>query len=185
MPNFFHNIRRRLLKENRFIKYLQYAVGEIILVVIGILIALYINNYNQEKKTERRVVAILEEVQHDLEKNIRESDIMLDFYEEQDSLVYLVIEDKLTPGDYYGNSYARTLLTAVKHMKIYTNGYNNLTGKTDEIPKKYRHLLRPLNELYVYQKYEVDKFDDRMNLLTDHFHDDFAAKPVVPGLDIY
>ncbi len=50
MIKFFRKIRHRLLSENKFSKYLIYAIGEIILVVIGILIALYINNLNTEKQ---------------------------------------------------------------------------------------------------------------------------------------
>jgi len=50
MIKFFRKIRQKLLSENKFSKYLLYAIGEIILVVIGILIALYINNLNTEKQ---------------------------------------------------------------------------------------------------------------------------------------
>ena len=49
-------IRQKLLSENKFSKYLLYAIGEIVLVVIGILIALWINNkniQNQNKEKER------------------------------------------------------------------------------------------------------------------------------------
>ena len=49
MIKFFRKIRQNLLSENKFSKYLIYAVGEIVLVVIGILIALQINNWNQER----------------------------------------------------------------------------------------------------------------------------------------
>ena len=50
MIRFFRKIRQKLLSENKFGKYLTYAIGEIILVVIGILIALYINNLNTDKQ---------------------------------------------------------------------------------------------------------------------------------------
>ncbi len=50
MIKFFRKIRQKLLTDNKFSKYLLYAIGEIILVVIGILIALYINNLNTEKQ---------------------------------------------------------------------------------------------------------------------------------------
>ena len=50
MIKFFRRIRQRLLSENKFSKYLIYAIGEIILVVIGILIALSINNWNENLK---------------------------------------------------------------------------------------------------------------------------------------
>ena len=49
MINFFRKIRHQLFTTNKFSKYLLYAIGEIILVVIGILIALQINNWNNQK----------------------------------------------------------------------------------------------------------------------------------------
>jgi len=49
MLNFFRKIRQKLLVENRFNKYLLYAIGEIVLVMIGILLALQVNNWNTER----------------------------------------------------------------------------------------------------------------------------------------
>jgi len=66
MIKFFRHIRQRMIKENRVSKYLLYAIGEIVLVVIGILIALQINNWNSERKEanleEEILVGILENV---------------------------------------------------------------------------------------------------------------------------
>jgi Family of unknown function (DUF6090) len=53
MLKFFRKIRQRLLTENKISKYLLYAIGEIVLVVIGILIALSVNNWNQENKDRK------------------------------------------------------------------------------------------------------------------------------------
>jgi hypothetical protein len=52
MARFLRNIRQTLLVENRFTRYLIYAIGEIVLVVIGILIALHFNNQNTDRKTK-------------------------------------------------------------------------------------------------------------------------------------
>ena len=52
MIKFFRKIRQRLLSENKFSKYLIYAIGEIVLVVIGIIIALQINNWNENRKNK-------------------------------------------------------------------------------------------------------------------------------------
>jgi len=50
MINFFRKIRRQFAQNNHFFKYSRYAIGEIVLVVDGILIALQINNWNEERK---------------------------------------------------------------------------------------------------------------------------------------
>ena len=50
MIKFFRTIRKTLIMENKTSKYLKYAIGEIVLVVVGILIALQINNWNENRK---------------------------------------------------------------------------------------------------------------------------------------
>ena len=60
MLRFFRQIRQRLLTDNKFSKYLLYAVGEILLVVIGILIALQVDNWNEERKDSKTLISILE-----------------------------------------------------------------------------------------------------------------------------
>ena len=70
MFKFFRRIRQQLVRENNFRKYLVYAVGEIVLVVIGILIALSINNWKasiDKEKLEKGLYAdLIEELQIDL-----------------------------------------------------------------------------------------------------------------------
>ena len=51
MFHFFRRIRQAFLTDNKYQKYLIYAIGEVLLVVIGILIALQINNWNENRKT--------------------------------------------------------------------------------------------------------------------------------------
>ena len=49
MIGFFRRIRKKLADGNQFVKYSRYAIGEILLVVIGILIALQVNNWNEDR----------------------------------------------------------------------------------------------------------------------------------------
>jgi len=59
MFKIFRKIRQKLLSDNKSIKYLLYAIGEILLVVIGILIALQINNSNDYKKQRQKEIVYL------------------------------------------------------------------------------------------------------------------------------
>jgi len=70
MIKFFRKIRQKLLIENKFSKYLIYAIGEIVLVVIGILLALQINNSNQSRKTEALEKSVLTDLLNELNSNI-------------------------------------------------------------------------------------------------------------------
>jgi len=62
MIKFFGKIRQKLLSENKIGKYLKYAIGEIVLVVIGILIAVQINNWNNHKQQVQREIIYLKEI---------------------------------------------------------------------------------------------------------------------------
>tara|TARA_R110000744_G_scaffold380117_1_gene499843 strand:+ start:1751 stop:2536 length:786 start_codon:yes stop_codon:yes gene_type:complete len=72
MIKFFRKIRQKLLSENKFSKYLIYAIGEIILVVLGILIALQFNTWQIEKKDRKIEKTLLENIKRDLESDIQE-----------------------------------------------------------------------------------------------------------------
>ena len=71
MIKFFRKIRQKLLTENKFNKYLIYAVGEIVLVVIGILIALGVNNWNQNRLQKIDEVKSLKFLKAEFEGNLQ------------------------------------------------------------------------------------------------------------------
>ena len=72
MIKFFRKIRQRLLTENKFSKYLIYAIREIVLVVIGILIALSINNWNEGNKRKSQERDLLLQMKHNLERDLKQ-----------------------------------------------------------------------------------------------------------------
>ena len=69
MLPFFRKIRFRLAAENQLLKYMRYAIGEILLVVVGILIALYINNWNEQRKERAYELEMLEELVKSMKKD--------------------------------------------------------------------------------------------------------------------
>lgn len=115
MIKFFRKIRQKLLSENKFSQYLFYALGEIVLVVIGILIALQINNNNTKEKnlneSKEFTVRLLNEVKSNIQianyeisrkkRHLSTATEVLDLIDKEineqsprtlDSLVYLILE---------------------------------------------------------------------------------------------
>ena len=74
MIKFFRKIRQNMIKENKVSKYILYAIGEILLVVIGILIALNINNNNELKQQRSKELNYLKNIKTDLKLNIAHLD---------------------------------------------------------------------------------------------------------------
>lgn len=69
MLRFFRKMRSALIPENRFGRYFFYALGEIVLVVVGILIALQVNNWNENRKTAKQEKNFFSDILNDLEKD--------------------------------------------------------------------------------------------------------------------
>lgn len=72
MFKFFNKTRQNLIVQNRFAQYLLYALGEIVLVVVGILIALNINNANEVSKLRQKEKVLLEEMQMNLQDDMED-----------------------------------------------------------------------------------------------------------------
>ncbi len=72
MINIFRKIHFNLVEQNKTGKYLKYAIGEIVLIVIGILIAISINNWNEERKDRIKEQVILHQLKEEYESNLKQ-----------------------------------------------------------------------------------------------------------------
>jgi hypothetical protein len=100
MIKFFRKIRQKLLSENKFSKYLFYAIGEIVLVVIGILIALSINNWNENRKNTEKENKYLSNIN----KEIINDSLTLErswFRNRQKKIECLELAKQYVMGDYF------------------------------------------------------------------------------------
>ncbi|MFK7782122.1 DUF6090 family protein [Psychroserpens sp.] len=77
MIKFFRQIRHNLLTEGKTSKYFKYAIGEILLVVIGILIALQISNWNQNRLNSNKETAILADIHKEFTQNKKQLDSVI------------------------------------------------------------------------------------------------------------
>lgn len=96
--------------ENRTSKYLKYAIGEILLVVIGILIALQINNWNQVRIQNNELSKIHQRIILDIENDIRELSSNLIFWKEKEPIFKKVINDSMS-ADLFDLGLSRLLTT--------------------------------------------------------------------------
>ena len=70
MIKFFRKIRQNLIMENKTSKYIKYAIGEIVLVMIGILLALQVNNWNEQRKLNNEEQHLLEDLHSEFNVNL-------------------------------------------------------------------------------------------------------------------
>ncbi|RIW18272.1 hypothetical protein D0X99_00815 [Algoriphagus lacus] len=74
MITFFRKIRQKLLSQNRVTRYIAYALGEIFLVTIGILIALQVNTWNEQRKTKIKAYSYLQRLNEDMEIALKDTE---------------------------------------------------------------------------------------------------------------
>lgn len=121
MIKLFRKIRQKLISENRVSKYLIYAVGEIVLVVIGILIALQINNWNEARNLAVRKVETLHEFQESLRSDLRkiEANMAINVQVKQSASLILDYMDKDLPyNDTLKYQFGRTVITWPIDIKV-------------------------------------------------------------------
>ena len=99
MIKFFRKIRQRLLSENNFSKYLIYAVGEIILVVIGILIAIQLNEWRNDSINTKQKQKVLLALKTEFEVNLTRLDTVF-YYQEQSFLKFIKSKDLIDSINY-------------------------------------------------------------------------------------
>jgi len=133
MIKFFRKIRYDLMEKNKTGKYFKYAIGEIILVVIGILIALSINNWNQkqiEKKQIRniyaRIVRDFNNTAKEIERDVANMDITYNIME--NIIKGDVIKDSLLTNNKYFLSHFQAS-SGYPDIQIKANGISLLESK--------------------------------------------------------
>ena len=161
MIPFFRKLRKKMADDNKPIKYARYAIGEIVLVVIGILIALQINNANEARKQEIKIEIVLREVLEELSTNIKIANNGIEFSFKKDSSFQLVRKNRLRQIYVSNNlNHFMSLPTYYNYGTFTQNGYDNLINNLNIIPIEYKSILKKLNILYGTETRFVVKYSD-------------------------
>lgn len=147
--------------DNKPMKYMRYAIGEIALVVIGILIAVSINNWNQRNNNETKITIILKEIQSDILIDLEASNLIIDYQIFTDSISKNIFNNKYTPEDLRNGNF-QFIGYNYRDFKTTSNGFDNLKDNIDDVPEKYKHLLPEIKNLYVTTKTTIDVYNDKM-----------------------
>lgn len=159
MARIFNSIRHRLLKENRLTRYLVYAIGEILLVVIGIFLALQLNNWNAGRKEAAKELGLLAEMRQNLEVDLKDCRYNIDMNQRLlrgNVAVLKHLEDRTPFLDslrvHYGNLFGSTVLTPN------TSAFDNLRSIGFDLITN-DSLRRSITKLYSERYTYLDKLE--------------------------
>ena len=155
MIKFFRKIRQNLLMENKTGTYFKYAIGEIILVVIGILIALSINNWNENRKNSNEEIAILQSLDKNLILAKKQSESLVSTEKDSKAVLLLVLGiDTITDKNSISDNIFKDAFWSLENNIPVINTYADLKNsnklgliKNQKIKEKFTSLEVNLNKL--------------------------------------
>lgn len=159
MIKFFRRIRQKLLAENKLSKYLIYAIGEIVLVVIGILIALQINNWNIDRISDNQMIAYMRSLKKDLKTDTLNFSKAIDRYknsiDRRDNLISLSNYDNI-PTD----SILRLIIPDYAMDRPIKNTFTKITNSGITLISKNDSLSQKIYDYYTTDFEYLDRLLD-------------------------
>jgi hypothetical protein len=149
MIKFFRKIRQKLVTESKFNKYLLYAIGEILLVVIGIFLAIQLNDLNQNRKESNRELSFLLNLKDDINSDIvglSQRDSILATYESSSEKALEIfykaktVEDILTVDSLF--------ISIWNNIKVNRKTYDEMLNTSGIYILKNKKLLNHLSDYY-------------------------------------
>lgn len=156
MLAFFRRIRKRLIETGAVRKYLLYAIGEIALVVIGILIALQINNWNEERKDKRLATKYIHSLRYEVQSNYEATERLKNWHQQKNEYGQLLVSTLSDDRIVYDNE---NLFVAVELLgwlytpdfiqdvwnELYSTGNIQLI-RDDSLRSKLTEIYRTINQ---------------------------------------
>ena len=148
MIPFFRKIRKKMADDNKPLKYMRYAIGEIALVVIGILIALQINTWNEENKKQEKFERQLVKVKKELSSNALTINEYVNYSQENDSVLYILRKGLLTFEMLKKNMYYSKVIYVSLPLTIDDEEFRILSNIDIDLNKEQGSIIKVLKNIY-------------------------------------
>ena len=149
MIKVFRRIRQKLLLHNKTATYLLYAIGEIILVVIGILIALQFNNWNEGRKNQQELDNILVNIVNDLKTDTLSANAVIKLYDSIEANSKRIIAKEVTLENQEKFPLVRSLVSVYSPFNIQTKGFEKIKRFSNQNDIKNDSLVSSISQFYV------------------------------------
>jgi hypothetical protein len=161
MIKFFRHIRKSLFMEQQLPsgqagktrRYLKYAIGEIILVVIGILIALQLNNWNENRKQDANFDKLIDALENEIIENIEEANYEINGARQTQVMASKVLLNQISRKAFLEDPNFRSIIE-LNRLDINSDDISSLVKRQEDIPENYKVLIPHLkNYLKIEQRY--------------------------------
>jgi|GEM_PF-702216 len=163
MFRFFRQIRQKLLSDNKFGKYLLYIIVEIFIVIIGILIAIQVDNWNEDRIGTENTKLLFQEVSEELVENIKNIDGIINLYIQKDSLYFKVLNKRVKDKDYKASSFLFHFPLLYDRTSLVDEGFKELLARKHNLTEQQDSIFLELKDLYGKRKINTDRDDISIN----------------------
>ncbi len=184
MIKFFRNIRKKLVNEGKTTNYLKYALGEILLVVIGILIALQINNWNENRKNNKLKEFYMKSLVEDLTRDTIDINRVAVLQEKEINLLQSFIDRIYLQSSTTIDTIRKIVQFEFDPDYVVKRGYNNNTFNTiissGNIEIFDRNLIDELMQLQNYQLEEIKRSKNNLDQYNTTYNNYSTRYPTLP-----
>ncbi len=198
MLKLFRNIRKRIMSENKSVirntNYFKYAIGEILLVIIGILIAVSVNDWNGDRKLKIEQQFILKDLKQEMTENLKALEIGISRNEKsfQAAIEMRALFNDTEAFNKMSDSLFSALVTKMNMNYTYDPQYGILnsiisSGQINQLSdKELKYLLASIKELTIDAIEDVLKIEtQRDELMKSSFNHAYLIKDnIITGYDI-
>jgi len=135
--------------------FFKYAIREIVLVVIGILIAVSINNWNENRKSQNELRNIFVKVKEDIQNDINEIDEVLDIYKEVEPIFHKILNDSISRSDYLVDKRSAYLILGYPEISFDQRGFKLLSDYNESSNDFSDTLVHDIVDFYTERMLEI------------------------------
>ena len=162
MLKIFRSARQNMIKNNKIKAYVLYAIGEIFLVMIGILLALQVNNWNEGRKQKTELNNVLRTISYDLETDTLVAGQIVKLYDTLQAKSNIIINKQLKKENYKDCLACASLTTFYSPFNIQTKGFELLKSISNKQTTQKDSLVTNIIQIYSLYKPIIDKNNNRL-----------------------
>ena len=140
-------------------KYFKYAIGEIILVVIGIMIALQANNWNEKRKINNTIETLIDKIEDDVIADITSMNNTIAFFEERELMMQRILKKEVTKDDYRQFKYYEILFN-YSDFNPNTENLDKLLALEETVKQDYLPIIKAIKSLKGRKQYKDLAWND-------------------------
>lgn len=172
MIKFFRHIRKDLMETGKTGKYLKYAIGEIVLVMIGILLALQVNNWNDNRISKNDLIYALDKISTDLNNDLNYLNNIILEGDKLDSMARTILKKTYNLNEMSVSEKNNLFHTGLQYSPFNHNnaGYEKINKLGGSIPNEFNDVIEQINNHYNSMAPVLLKLNEKQTDLIESYH---------------